>query len=47
MNEMRQAMGEVPDLTGIQPKERPKAQKKVINEDDEDAGWGNTASLLD
>ena len=47
MNDMRQAMGEAPDLTGIQPKERPKAQKKPQNEDDEDAGWGNTASLLD
>jgi len=45
---MRQAVGDVPDLSGIQPKQRKMAaNQKNMPEEDDDAGWGNTASLLD
>ena len=45
---MRQAIGEAPDLSDIQPKQRKMAGgQKQNNDDDDDAGWGNTASLLD
>ena len=44
---MRQAVGDVPDMSNIQPKQRKMAAGKGNADDDEDAGWGNTASLLD
>jgi hypothetical protein len=47
LNDMRNAVGEAPDLTDIQPKQRKMMAPKQNNDDDDDAGWGNTAALLD
>ena len=49
LNEMRQAVGDVPDMSHIQPKAKTKMAGNAGggNVDDDDGGWGNTADLLE
>ena len=47
LNQMRQDANEAPNMSHIQPKQKKYAAGQKANDDDDDAGWGNTASLLD